>query len=102
MPRTIGSITVYDLPEIAQKLRLHLDTLRRYVREGRLRATKIGKTYLVAEENLKEFLTGKTIQEMLTDLDLRKNQRRKISIARKRERRLSDRRRENMFHTQSL
>lgn len=96
MPRKIGDVTLYDLMEVSSKLRIHLDTLRRYVREHRLVAVRVGKTYLVTEENLKDFLSGKTIQNML--VDLRKGDRRKTQKPVDQERRKSDRRKENLFN----
>lgn len=99
MPRTVGNLVVYDLPEVAEMLRLHLDTLRRYIREGRLRAAKAGKTYLVTEENLQEFLKGTTIRGML--LDLRKTNRRSSTVAYQPERRVAERRKQDIFHPAS-
>ena len=99
MPRTVGSLVVYDLPEVAEMLRLHLDTLRRYIREGRLRAAKAGKTYLVTDENLQEFLKGTTIQGML--VDLRKTNRRNTAVPYTPDRRLAERRKQDIFHPAS-
>ena len=99
MPRIVGNSTVYDLQEIASMLRIHVHTLCRYVRTGRLRAARVGKYYLVTEENLKEFLMGKTIQGMI--LDKRKSQRRKETLSHEPERRVAERRREDIFHPAS-
>jgi len=35
-----------------------VDTVRKYIRKGRIKAIKIGKYYLVSEENLQKFLDG--------------------------------------------
>ena len=43
-----------DLPEVSEKIGIGLYTLRLYVREGKLKATKVGKKYWVEESNLKE------------------------------------------------
>ncbi len=42
--------------EAAKKLRLHLDTARRFVREGKLPATKIGRRYLIPASAIQEFI----------------------------------------------
>src|SRR5450631_3836272 len=42
--------------EVARRLRLHLDTARRFVREGRITATKVGRRYLVPEKALLRFI----------------------------------------------
>ena len=47
-----------SVDQVAEHLGLHVKTVRGYVREGRLRATRIGKQYRVAREDL-EALTGR-------------------------------------------
>lgn len=96
MPRNVGTLMVYELPEVAEMLRLHLDTLRRYIREGRLRAAKVGKTYLVTEENLQDFLKGNTIQNLL--VDLRKGDRRQTQASVTHDQRSGERRKQDIFH----
>jgi excisionase family DNA binding protein len=46
-----------SVDQVAGRLGLHVRTVRRYVREGRLRAVRIGKQYRVAREAL-DALTG--------------------------------------------
>jgi excisionase family DNA binding protein len=41
--------------EIAKRLDLHVKTVRNYVREGRLKAVRIGKQYRVARADLETF-----------------------------------------------
>lgn len=40
------------VPEVARRLRRNPETVRRWIREGRLRATKIGTQHLVDEADL--------------------------------------------------
>lgn len=47
----------YTLEQVADRLGLHVRTVRVYVREGRLKAVRIGKQYRVAHGDL-EALTG--------------------------------------------
>lgn len=54
----IQDIKVYDLEELSKLLKIHIVTLRRYIREGKLKAVKLGKAYRVTDENLKAFLNG--------------------------------------------
>jgi excisionase family DNA binding protein len=42
--------------EVAEKLHIALDTMRRYVREGKFPYTKVGKRYLIPESAIEEFL----------------------------------------------
>jgi excisionase family DNA binding protein len=43
---------MYSLDQVAERLGLHVRTIRAYVRSGRLRAVRIGKQYRVAREEL--------------------------------------------------
>lgn len=49
---------LYSVEQVAGLLGLHVKTVRGYVREGRLKAVRIGKQYRVAREDL-EALTGR-------------------------------------------
>ena len=46
---------LYTLDDVAQQLQVHVRTVRRYVREGRLPARRVGRQYLVTPEDLKAF-----------------------------------------------
>jgi excisionase family DNA binding protein len=47
---------LYSAEEVAERLGLHVRTVRGYVRDGRLRATRIGKQYRIARADLETFL----------------------------------------------
>lgn len=49
---------LYSVEQVAERLGLHVKTVRSYVREGRLKAVRIGKQYRIAREDL-ETLTGR-------------------------------------------
>ena len=49
------SNNLLTLDQVAEQLQLHVKTVRRYVREGRLPATRVGKSYRVAAEDLAAF-----------------------------------------------
>src|SRR5271165_4481039 len=49
---------LYSVEQVAERLGLHVKTVRTYVREGRLKAVRIGKQYRIAREDL-EALTGR-------------------------------------------
>ncbi|MCL7378738.1 helix-turn-helix domain-containing protein [Streptomyces sp. 35G-GA-8] len=49
----------YSVDQVAELLDLHVRTVRGYVRDGRLKATRIGKQYRIAREDLEAF-TGRT------------------------------------------
>src|SRR5579872_4201737 len=43
---------LYSVEQVADLLNLHVRTVRNYVREGRLKAVRIGKQYRIAREDL--------------------------------------------------
>jgi excisionase family DNA binding protein len=43
---------MYSVEQVAEILGLHVRTVRNYVREGRLKAVRIGKQYRIAREDL--------------------------------------------------
>lgn len=45
----------YAIDEVAEHLKLHVKTVRQYVRDGRLKATRIGKQYRVTAADLAAF-----------------------------------------------
>src|SRR6056297_52839 len=51
----------YTVKQIAESLDLHEKTIQRYIREGRIKAQKFGKSWRVKEEDLYEF-TGEQNQ----------------------------------------
>jgi excisionase family DNA binding protein len=48
---------MYSVEQVAERLGLHVRTIRSYVRDGRLKAVKIGKQYRIAHADLAA-LTG--------------------------------------------
>ena len=48
---------LFSVDQVAAQLGLHVRTVRNYVRDGRLKAVRIGKQYRIAREDL-EALTG--------------------------------------------
>jgi excisionase family DNA binding protein len=46
---------LYTADEVAGQLNLHVKTIRRYIREGRLTAKRIGKEYRVTRADLEAF-----------------------------------------------
>ena len=46
----------YSPDEVAELLGLHVRTIRRFIREDRLKATRVGKQYRIAESDLKKLI----------------------------------------------
>lgn len=53
MPTTIAGETIYTLKEVAEGLGVHYQTVKGWVAEGKIRASKIGRSYRVTEAELK-------------------------------------------------
>lgn len=56
MPKKIGDLTLYTVLELSKSLDVTEVTLRRYIKEGKLKAKKIGGAYHVSEDAIKEFV----------------------------------------------
>lgn len=52
---------LYSVEQVAERLGLHVRTVRNYVRDGRLKAVRIGKQYRIAHEDLEAF-TGLSVE----------------------------------------
>jgi len=46
---------LYSVEQVANRLGLHVRTIRNYVRDGRLKAVRIGKQYRISREDLEAF-----------------------------------------------
>lgn len=56
MAKKIGDITLYTVLELSQALDVTEVTLRRYIKEGKLKATKIAGKYHISEDNVKALI----------------------------------------------
>ena len=56
MAAVIEGIKFYTIPETAQALRVTPQTVRAYIKQGKLKGQRIGRPILITESNLKEFL----------------------------------------------
>src|SRR5580658_1928095 len=57
---------LYSVEQVADRLGLHVKTVRNYVRDGRLKAVRIGKQYRIAREDLAA-MTGRPIANLDRD-----------------------------------
>ncbi|WP_116244816.1 helix-turn-helix domain-containing protein [Nocardiopsis sp. FIRDI 009] len=46
---------LYSVDQVAERLGLHVRTIRNYVRDGRLNAVRIGKQYRISQSDLEAF-----------------------------------------------
>ena len=55
MPIQIGQLRLYDLEELSEKLQINIRSLRRWIREGKIKAKKVGVKYYITEQSLNEY-----------------------------------------------
>ena len=46
--------------EIAQELKMHVDTVRGWIRDGKLKATRFGRDYRIRREDYEKFIQERT------------------------------------------
>jgi excisionase family DNA binding protein len=56
MPIRVAGLKLYTLDELSKILEVNKVTLRGYIQQGCLKAVKMGRSYRVTEEHLREFL----------------------------------------------
>jgi excisionase family DNA binding protein len=55
MPIKLGEIKLYSVQELAKSLDVTTVTLRAYIKQGKLKARKMGGKWYVSEESLKSY-----------------------------------------------
>lgn len=56
MATIIEGIKFYTIPEIAEALKVTPQTIRAWIKQGKIKSQRIGRPILITESNLKEFL----------------------------------------------
>jgi excisionase family DNA binding protein len=56
MATVIEGIKFYTIQETASALRITPQTVRAYIKQGKIKSQRIGRPILITESNLKEFL----------------------------------------------
>ena len=60
MPTIIEGIKFYTIPETATALKVTPQTIRAWIKQGKIKSQRIGRPILITENNLKEFLSSST------------------------------------------
>ncbi len=55
MPKKIGSLTLYSVDDLHEMLGVSKLTLRSYIRTGKIRGRKLGVSWYVTEDSIKEY-----------------------------------------------
>ena len=56
--KPLEEIKLYTLPEVSKITGVAYRTLQNYVKDGKIKAVKIGNKWRVTEDNLRAFLNG--------------------------------------------
>ena len=54
----IGDIKAYDVQEIAKIFDMTPQSIRKFIREGRIKGRKVGTRWYVTEEAIRDYLMG--------------------------------------------
>lgn len=57
MPTEIEGIKFYTIKEVAEALKVTPQSIRMWIKGGKLKAQRIGRPILITEKNIKEFLS---------------------------------------------
>lgn len=63
----VGDMKLYEVEELAEMLNVGEPTIRRYLREGRLKGKKLAKRWYVSEEALKDYFQPEEVSELQPD-----------------------------------
>ena len=53
---------VYNVIEVEKLLGLNKQTIRKFIKEGKLKASKVGTHYIITDEAIKEFLKANEVK----------------------------------------
>lgn len=56
------SLELYTVRDFAEMTGLHIVTVRNYIKRGELRASKIGRKYIITSDSFKDFIKANTIE----------------------------------------
>jgi len=54
----IGDIKAYDVQELAKLFDMTPQSIRKFIREGRIKGRKVGTRWYVTEEAIRDYLMG--------------------------------------------
>ena len=56
--KEIAGIKCYELQKVADILGVHYQTIRNLIKNGKIKATRIGRNYMITEQNLQKYING--------------------------------------------
>jgi len=61
-----SSLKVYELKEVSKLLKINIRVLREYIKNKKIKASKIGRKYVITEQDLNNFINGSTEEKKAT------------------------------------
>jgi len=58
---------IYNLKEVVKILGLNIQTIRLMIKDGRIKASKVGTHYMITEEAIQDFLKANEVQPKQQD-----------------------------------
>lgn len=55
-------LEVYTVNDVAQSLGMNIETIREYIKRGELKASKVGRKYIITIDNYKDFIKSNELQ----------------------------------------
>ena len=55
MPKKLGQLTLYGVDELSEILEIQEVTIRKYLRDGKLKGKKLARRWYVTEESLQDY-----------------------------------------------
>lgn len=53
---------VYTVNDVAQSLGMNIETIREYIKRGELKASKVGRKYIITMDNYRDFIKSNELQ----------------------------------------
>ena len=60
MPKKLGNLTLYSVDDLHEMLGVSKLTLRSYIRNGKIRGRKLGVSWYVTEDSIREYFDQST------------------------------------------
>ncbi|MGG8954540.1 MULTISPECIES: helix-turn-helix domain-containing protein [Staphylococcus] len=55
-------LEVYTVNDVAQSLGMNIETIREYIKRGELKASKVGRKYIITMDNYRDFIKSNELQ----------------------------------------
>lgn len=55
-------LEVYTVNDVAQSLGMNIETIREYIKRGELKASKVGRKYIITIDNYEDFIKSNELQ----------------------------------------